>query len=56
MWTKTGTTTWIIFNGDIGLETTGTTFSGQNGVFIADIAAGTATGPFFLHDSGSGFC
>ena len=36
-----------IFNADIGLETTGTTFSGQNGVFIADLAAGTATGPYF---------
>jgi hypothetical protein len=36
-----------IFNGDIGFETTGTAFSGQNGVFVADLAAGTATGPYF---------
>ena len=35
-----------IFNADIGLETTGT-FSGQNGVFIADLTAGTASGPYF---------
>jgi len=35
-----------IFNGDIGFETTGT-FSGQNGVFVADLAAGTARGPYF---------
>ncbi len=36
-----------IFNADIGLETTGTE-SGQNGVFIADLNAGTASGPFFF--------
>jgi subtilisin family serine protease len=36
-----------VFNADIGLQTTGT-FSGQNGVFIADLAAGTASGPFFF--------
>jgi subtilisin family serine protease len=37
-----------IFNGDIGLVTTGgTTTSGQNGVFVVDLAAGTATGPYF---------
>ncbi|MGA2599025.1 MAG: S8 family serine peptidase [Bryobacteraceae bacterium] len=35
-----------VFNDDIGLITTGT-FSGQNGVFIADLAAGTASGPYF---------
>jgi subtilisin family serine protease len=35
-----------VFNGDIGVITTGT-FSGQNGVFIVDLAAATATGPFF---------
>lgn len=35
-----------IFNADIGFFTAGA-FSGQNGVFVADIAAGTATGPFF---------
>jgi len=36
-----------VFNGDIGFITTGTAFSGQNGVFIADLAAGTASGPYF---------
>jgi subtilisin family serine protease len=35
-----------VFNGDIGLITTGTTFSGQNGVFVVDLAAGTLSGPF----------
>jgi subtilisin family serine protease len=35
-----------LFNADIGLETTGT-LSGQNGVFVADLAAGTASGPYF---------
>jgi Subtilase family len=35
-----------IFNADIGLETTAT-FSGQNGVFVADLQAGTASGPYF---------
>jgi hypothetical protein len=35
-----------VFNADIGLETTGT-FSGQNGVFVADLAAGTTSGPYF---------
>jgi hypothetical protein len=35
-----------IFNADIGLETTGTN-SGQNGVFIADLTTGTASGPYF---------
>ncbi|HXN47332.1 MAG TPA: S8 family serine peptidase [Bryobacteraceae bacterium] len=42
-----GTPDFDIFNEDIGLATTGTTFSGQNGVFVADLAAGTATGPYF---------
>ena len=36
-----------IFNADIGLETTGTAYSGQNGVFIANLSSGTASGPFF---------
>ena len=44
-----------IFNADIGFETTGT-FSGQNGVFIADLVAGTASGPYFYTDRGSRFC
>ena len=35
-----------VFNADIGLETTGT-LSGQNGVFVSDLTAGTASGPFF---------
>jgi subtilisin family serine protease len=35
-----------VFNADIGFLTTGT-YSGQNGVFIADLAAGTASGPYF---------
>ncbi len=35
-----------VFNADIGLITTGF-FSGQNGVFVADLAAGTAAGPLF---------
>jgi hypothetical protein len=35
-----------VFNGDIGLVTTGT-FSGQNGVFVVDLTAGTASGPYF---------
>ncbi len=34
-----------IFNGDIGNVTTGTN-SGQNGVFVVDLAAGTASGPY----------
>jgi hypothetical protein len=36
-----------IFNADIGFITTGTTFSGQNGVFVVDLAAGVASGPYF---------
>jgi hypothetical protein len=42
-----GTPDLDVFNADIGLETSGT-LSGQNGVFVADLAAGTATGPFFF--------
>ena len=39
----------VIYNQDIGLATSGgTTFSGQNGVFVADLTAGTASGPFFF--------
>jgi subtilisin family serine protease len=41
-----GTPDLDIFNADIGLETAGT-LSGQNGVFVADLAAGTASGPYF---------
>jgi minor extracellular serine protease Vpr len=36
----------VIFNEDIGFATTGTSSSGQNGVFVADVAAGTASGPY----------
>lgn len=35
-----------IFNTDIGQFTTGT-FSGQNGVFVADLTTGVANGPYF---------
>jgi subtilisin family serine protease len=35
-----------VFNADIGFFTTGT-ISGQNGVFIADLTSGTASGPYF---------
>ncbi len=42
-----GTPDLDIFNGDIG-EVTGGLVSGQNGVFIADLTAGTASGPFFF--------
>jgi len=41
-----GNDDFVIFNEDIGLATTGTN-SGQNGVFVADLAAGTASGPYF---------
>ncbi len=37
----------VIFNADIGSVTTGT-LSGQNGVFVADLAAGTLSGPSFF--------
>ncbi len=36
-----------VFTADIGLETT-QTYSGQNGVFVADLTQGIASGPFFL--------
>jgi subtilisin family serine protease len=39
-----------VFNADIGLQTTGT-LSGQNGVFVADLAAGTASGPYFFTEA-----
>jgi subtilisin family serine protease len=39
-----------VFNADIGFETTGT-FSGQNGVFIADLTSGTASGPYFYTEA-----
>jgi subtilisin family serine protease len=35
-----------VFNADIGFFQTQATFSGQNGIFVADLAAGTAAGPF----------
>lgn len=35
-----------VFNGDIGLVTTGNA-TGQNGVFIVDLAAGILKGPYF---------
>jgi subtilisin family serine protease len=41
-----GVDDFVVFNADIGLTTTGA-FSGQNGVFVADLAAGTASGPYF---------
>ena len=41
-----GTPDFVVFNSDIGLVTTGT-LSGQNGVFVADIAAGSLSGPYF---------
>ena len=36
----------VVYNEDIGNATTGV-FSGQNGVFVANLAAGTASGPYF---------
>ena len=39
-----------VFNGDIGFITTGTTFSGQNGVFVVDLtppSGPVASGPYF---------
>jgi hypothetical protein len=41
-----GNPDFVVFNEDIGAATTGT-ISGQNGVFVANLAAGTAAGPFF---------
>jgi subtilisin family serine protease len=35
-----------VFNADIGLTATGV-YSGQNGVFVADLSAGTTSGPYF---------
>lgn len=44
-----GTDDLVIFNKDIELtENGGTTFGGQNGVFITDVASGTTSGPFFF--------
>ena len=43
-----GTDDFVVFNADIGQMTTSTaTINGQNGVFVADLAAGTASGPYF---------
>ena len=36
----------VVFNEDIGMATTGVN-SGQNGTFVANLAAGTASGPYF---------
>jgi minor extracellular serine protease Vpr len=41
-----GTPDLVVFNADIGHETTGT-FSGQNGVFVANLVSKTFTGPYF---------
>jgi len=41
-----GTPDLDIYNEDIGMATAGA-FSGQNGVFVADLAAGTSSGPYF---------
>jgi hypothetical protein len=41
-----GTDDLVVYNEDIGLATTGV-ISGQNGTFVADLAAGTASGPYF---------
>lgn len=41
-----GTDDLVVFNDDIGSITTGT-FSGQNGVFVADLGANIAYGPYF---------
>jgi hypothetical protein len=41
-----GTPDLILFNTDIGMALTGTANSGQNGLFIFDVAAGTASGPY----------
>lgn len=41
-----GTDDFVVFNTDIGFVTT-QTFSGQNGVFVIDLAANTMTGPYF---------
>jgi hypothetical protein len=41
-----GTPDLDVLNEDIGFATTGF-FSGQNGIFVADLAAGTLSGPYF---------
>ena len=41
-----GTDDLVVFNSDIGKLTTGT-FSGQNGVFVANLVSKTASGPYF---------
>jgi len=41
-----GTPDLVVYNTDIGQATTGT-YSGQNGVFVADQTNGVATGPYF---------
>jgi hypothetical protein len=43
---RDGVPDYDVFNEDIGLATTGT-FSGQNGVFVANLNAGTTSGPYF---------
>jgi subtilisin family serine protease len=43
---RDGVPDYDVFNADIGAFTTGT-FSGQNGVFVANLNAGTASGPYF---------
>ena len=40
----------IVYNSDIGSATTGV-LSGQNGVFVVDIAAGTSNGPYYYTDA-----
>jgi hypothetical protein len=42
-----GSPDYVVYNQDIGYATTGSTNSGQNGVFVFDEAAGTASGPYF---------
>jgi hypothetical protein len=41
-----GVADFVVFNGDIGLVTAGT-LTGQNGIFVADVAGGTLSGPYF---------
>jgi len=41
-----GVDDYVIYNEDIGLATTGTS-TGQNGVFVANLITGTASGPYF---------
>jgi len=42
-----GTPDFDVFNGDINFVPAQTTYSGQNGVFVADLNAGTFSGPYF---------